>query len=341
MNSRTLLVRFAARVVLLIATVAAVTFPIRAATPWQLAEAMDIPTNAILTASFTHLANASAAETARDWGTLSPTNGTNFAVLSTGRAVDQNSVGYVSPQPGTQFANTGPNPAAGQTTTGPECQTPITEAANGNDYTALSVVLVAPTNAVGLSLTFRFYSSEYPESLCTQFNDRFAILLNSQAFNGNMAFDDRGQPISVNTVRYSVTNSSDLTGTGMSAGIGGGTEWLTSSAPVTPADTITLKFIIFDAGDRGNDSLALIDNFQWITSTNPPPPATGPTLHIGRAVQLKWASFSNQLYQVQWAPILDSNAWNNLGDPVTGNGATNTVFDSAEPGSRYYRIVRP
>ncbi|HRZ79243.1 MAG TPA: hypothetical protein P5044_04480, partial [bacterium] len=54
-------------------------------------------------------------------------------------------------------------------------------------------------------------------------------------------------------------------------GYGGGTKWLTTTAPVVPGETITLKFAIWDTGDTQVDSLVLIDNFRWNleTSTGP------------------------------------------------------------------------
>jgi hypothetical protein len=54
-----------------------------------------------------------------------------------------------------------------------------------------------------------------------------------------------------------------LQGTGYEGGIGGGTGWLTTTSPVTPGETITLRFMIFDEGDHILDSVVLIDNFRW------------------------------------------------------------------------------
>jgi hypothetical protein len=46
--------------------------------------------------------------------------------------------------------------------------------------------------------------------------------------------------------------------------VGGSTGWLTTTAPVTPGDTLKLRFAIFDEGDGIYDSSVLIDNFQWL-----------------------------------------------------------------------------
>lgn len=128
-----------------------------AATALQMAQAMDIPTNTIVSATFTQLANAEAANLAVDWGTRPPQKGTNLAVLSTGKALDANSPGYVAPSPGTIFSTSHPNPVAGQTTCGG------TEGVTAYDYSELTITLKAPSNAVAFSLKFNFYTVEYPE----------------------------------------------------------------------------------------------------------------------------------------------------------------------------------
>ena len=53
--------------------------------------------------------------------------------------------------------------------------------------------------------------------------------------------------------------------------IGGATGWLTTTAPVSPGEIITLTFMIFDSGDRLWDSIVLIDNFKWQASTTAQP----------------------------------------------------------------------
>jgi hypothetical protein len=43
----------------------------------------------------------------------------------------------------------------------------------------------------------------------------------------------------------------------------GGTGWLTTTAPVTGGQEITLHFTVWDSGDGALDSTVLLDNFQW------------------------------------------------------------------------------
>src|SRR5205823_2665556 len=167
----------------------------------------------------------------------------------------------------------------------------------------------------------------------TIYNDRFTILLASQAFNGNVAFDSRSNAVSVNTAFFANTNGADLSGTGME-NIGAAIGWQTVQSPVIPGETITLKLSIFDGYDGTNDSVAVIDAFDW--TTNPPPPLTA---LIYPAVEIGWGSQTNKNYQVEWASILNSNQWFNLGSPVAGNGSTNYTFDSTRGSpAKFYRV---
>src|SRR5205807_2684704 len=110
-------------------------------------------------------------------------------------------------------------------------------------------------------------------------------LLDSKSFKGNISFDKNMNPITVNAGFFDVCQTSmvcggqktntctkpvtQLNGTGYEMPdfggeiIGGGTGWLTTTSPVTPGETATLRFIIFDEGDHIYDSSVIIDNFQW------------------------------------------------------------------------------
>ncbi len=62
-------------------------------------------------------------------------------------------------------------------------------------------------------------------------------------------------------------------------------------------------------------------------------------LSIKQTIQLSWMSLTNTLYQVQWAPQLNTNHWNNFGSPIAGTGATNNLYDPPEWRQRFYRIL--
>ncbi|WP_437315695.1 choice-of-anchor L domain-containing protein [Sorangium sp. So ce385] len=149
-----------------------------------------------------------------------------------------------------------------------------------NDDIGLEVVLRAPQNATGYEFLFKFYTYEYPEWVCEDFNDQFVALATPAppgSYNGNLSFDGEGRPVSVNIAFFDVCDgcplgSSELVGTGFSPRRDGGTRWLKTRAPVRGGEEISLRFILFDTGDNRFDSTALIDGFRWI--------ATGGTVSV-------------------------------------------------------------
>ena len=131
------------------------------------------------------------------------------------------------------------------------------------DTTTLSLTLTVPPWSSSFSFQFNFMSAEYPEWIGSVYNDFFTATLSSGAYSGNVSFDAAGNPITINNAFFSVTSSSALSGTGFDGGVGGGTGWLTTTAPVVPGETATLVFSIGDVVDGYWDSTVLIDNFQW------------------------------------------------------------------------------
>ncbi len=225
------------------------------------------------------------------FGVLQPRGGQAMALLSNGIAADKSDADFdanVEEDPGTELSvsNSYANPlpalvgAAGCSQSQP---------ATVNDYTELVVKLKAPSNANSFSFDFQFFSAEYPVWVCTEFNDEFLVEMESPGeftTATNITFDSKMNPITINNGLFTVcTNSTtqytmnckspvtDIAGTGYedtSSGllggkdpIGGSTGWLTTTAPVTPNEEVTLHFIIFDEGDHIYDSAVLIDNFQW------------------------------------------------------------------------------
>ena len=263
-------------------------------TPAELANAIDIPSADIQSVSF---ANGSAEflslpnkRTATRWGvTLLPHAGQTFAVLSTGKAAAANDVGFVAPAPGTDFGLTSVNPFPTVSVSNPAC--PGDLSGNVHDSVVLQIELRVPIGATGLRFDHVFLTSEYPESLCSSTNDRFIGYLQTSTSSQNIALDATSNPISVNTAMfrqcvngptgqngvsgsYTICESTvELIGTGMDVprpnnSDGAGTGWLTSVAPVTSGDLITLSVAIMDASDGINDSVVLLDNFQWVYSTS-------------------------------------------------------------------------
>jgi len=252
------------------------------------------------------------APAAKQAGALA-TFGTNVKARQ-GSALGIISSGYAAPQDcaGGNFngsvdcAGTG----AGTAPPGyPKTVTGCTIASNVNNVINVTLQVKVPANAQGFSFDFNFYSGEWPDFVCTTYNDSFVAWLTSTAWKGNgtdynISFDSNKNPINVNNgffqacypagtdcpnmqsaatctlgeselIGTGFDDKQDYCGNGNSTG-GGATGWLTTTAPVTPGETITLQFMVWNTGDDEYDSLALLDNWQWVatqtsvTTTRPP-----------------------------------------------------------------------
>jgi hypothetical protein len=205
--------------------------------------------------------------------------GARMLALSSGTARDASDPGFCSHSCGENGSGSAP-PGFPQPV--PGC--PVGDSVY--DDVGLQLQLRAPTNATGYRFEFKFYSNEYPEWVCDEYNDQFIALvapapMGSQ--NGNISFDSAGNPVSVNIAFFDVCQGCPL-GTGELQGTGfgnaeGGTSWLQTTAPVTGGEEISLRFATWDTGDEAFDSTTLIDNFEWIASggtviigTTPTPP---------------------------------------------------------------------
>jgi hypothetical protein len=158
---------------------------------------------------------------------------------------------------------------------------------NINDDVGLELALRAPSNAVGFRFKFRFYSFEYPEWVCTTFNDQFIALVDPApdgSINGNISFDSLGNPVSVNIAFFTTCEGcpdgvDDMEGTGFDLwGDSGATAWLQSTAPIEGGQEFTIRFAIWDTGDQILDSTALIDDFEWIATGGTPVVETEPII---------------------------------------------------------------
>jgi hypothetical protein len=180
------------------------------------------------------------------------------------------------------------------------------------DVIDVKVQLKVPANAKGFSFDFDFWSGEWPDYVCSTYNDSFIAYLTSAAFQsgtaGNISFDTNGNPLSVdNNFFQSCTagaqtgcqgsttatatcslGTSELAGTGFDDPLqaycgstqstsGGATSWLTSTAPAKPGETLSIEFIIWDTGDWNYDSSVLLDNWVWQPQVVPATPVTQPS----------------------------------------------------------------
>lgn len=236
------------------------------------------------------------------YGQVLPKRGTTLAALSSGTARDEDDPDYAHPQNGyvggqlgnyvagtavsmpADFlaANGGAAPSPCFTCSGNGCTTAF-------DSVALRARLRAPTNSDSFRFFASFYSAEYPESICSKFDDFFVALVDSQASplpaDKNVALD-LGNPISVNTALFRSCayptcdlGASEIVGTGMGGWDGtlldgASTSWIKIESKVVPGETFEIRWMIWDGGDGNVDSLVLLDGFrfQMIGEGFPPGP---------------------------------------------------------------------
>ena len=232
----------------------------------------------VVSSTFTTLSDAKARSIQPKFGPKNlPQLGNRLVALSTGVALPEDATAFVAPQSGTDWGKSSAYPA------GSSCKTPGTEA---HDLVEWKLVLTVPASAHSLDFDFFYLSSEYPEYLASQFSDHLLVLLDSKSMKGNVLFDDTGDCFTATAGLFKVCKGCPL-GDALLAGtgyeqpdssttggeIGGGTGWMTVGAPVTPGETITVRFLLFDEGDGIYDTTVLLDRFRWSGAT-----LTKPTL---------------------------------------------------------------
>lgn len=174
--------------------------------------------------------NATARAIRTKFGDLwTPRQGAKMVMISSGAAKDTNEDSSYEPQPGTDFNTTNTHPLWSP----PRCAAP-SSAPLAEDMTELKIQLKVPQNAKGISFQFNFFSAEYPEWVCTEYNDRFIAILESSALDTsklpqgscvpnsnpaacNVSFDDKGQVVSINNGFFDVCDSA--------SGTSGGQPW--------------------------------------------------------------------------------------------------------------------
>jgi hypothetical protein len=159
----------------------------------------------------------------------------------------------------------------------------IADTSDANDGVALELEIRAPSNAYGFSFDFDFYTYEYPQYVCSRFNDFFVALLDSRhpstPANKDISFDKRGNPVSVNNAFVEVCSPgvaggktfacplgrTELQGTGFDTPANSAaTGWLRTHAQIVPGETFKLRLAVWDMGDEVLDTTVLVDNFQWV-----------------------------------------------------------------------------
>ncbi len=145
---------------------------------------------------------------------IKPQKFNSMAVLSSGHAADANDMDpvFAAFEQGKNHGTTSPPPAdwlaanAGKIPNPPGC--PAQKVPAANDPVMLTLRLRVPTNAKSFAAKMYFFSAEYPEYVCSQYNDFFVALVDSKAAGNppdkNVAVFDDGKtqwPIGVNLVK--------------------------------------------------------------------------------------------------------------------------------------------
>ena len=196
-------------------------------------------------------------------GTMSPTQGSTFALFSTGIA---------GANPVTSYENN-PGDERGSWFSGGQYGYPRDEA-------TLTMTLQVPEYMHYLYYDVQFFSTEYPEYVGTAYNDKFTVTVDSPSMGSTQYVFD------INS-GYFVLDSDDLTGTGFDvyarSGRPGGVDWIDTTPrhpgadagasdlipiggqthPVSPGEEITVTIDIKDVGDNQFDSAAFVDNLMF------------------------------------------------------------------------------
>jgi hypothetical protein len=226
-----------------------------------------------------------------------PTNGSSFAILSSGDVAFLNEG---APQEGIESG-----------TFKEEFPAAELRGSTVDDSTELSILANVPSGANCIALDYRFLSEEYPDFVGSEFNDAFLAELETSSWSmdeegtlsrpSDFATAPDAPPASVNGVGPSAMSPVEAEGTYFNAATG----LVTTKTPITPGSH-QIDLSIFDAGDDQYDSAVFLDNLRFInegastckppsgtqlevqTNPPPPPPATpSNAFTLGSSVKFK------------------------------------------------------
>lgn len=226
-------------------------------------------------------------------GINAPQTGATALAISSGAAREPGDPAYTAVTVDKKYGHGTP---AGYPKESPSCGgSGFGFASGAYDGAALQLKIRVPTNAKSFSYQQNFFTNEFPVFICDDYNDFFVTMMDPKPAglpDGNIAFDQDGNPISVNNSLLQVCSPQNAGGKNFSCPLGNtqlqgtgfenhaATGWLTTKAPVDTVrgKIITLTWAIWDQGDHALDSTALIDDFQWsaepangaVTAPTPP-----------------------------------------------------------------------
>ena len=268
------------------------------------------------------LPNLAQAAIRNDFGVNTPRYGDTFVMLSTGPAADSDDPDWKPWQVGTDMqpgadgtvptswlvANGGVFPSA------PGCPKP--GGSEVNDPVMLTLEIRVPTNASSFSISSYFFSAEYPEYVCSTFNDFFIMLLTSEwagmpanPKDGNLAIytaPNGGQfPVGVNLAQGTGLFRQCLNGTMGCEGA----NTSTSTSCVAQDDLVGTGFEQPGAACDPNSIVG--GGTGWLTTTGNVVP--------GEVVKLRIAIWDTSDASFDSAALIDSFQWK-IDPTVPGTG---------------------
>jgi hypothetical protein len=212
-------------------------------------------------------------------GTQKAPSGNVMLALSTGTARGPNDPGFQSPIDGFDKGYTHPTPP-GQPKVSSVCSASDPKPTEAHDGVALVLKIRVPSTAKSMSFTHQLFTADTGDSMCSQYNDAFVVLMDPKpaGTNGNIVVDNLGDPVGINSASLlractpgtykgiafaCPLGTSSLAGTGFDGK--SATGWLRTTVPVTAGSEITLRFAIWDSGDGILDSTVLIDELAFST----------------------------------------------------------------------------
>ncbi len=233
---------------------------------------------------------------------VSPREGGSLLALSSGTARNPTDPGYQDVNGFDKGASSNYPPGSWPKES-PACPNAMT--GPPQDSAGLRLKIHAPKDAKSISFASNFYTYEFPNYICSTYNDFFVALMDpapADSIDGNISFDTMHNLISVNAGFLTVcatqvasngatfpcmAGPAELAGTGFDGQTNfdqnfnpvegsAATGWLETKAPVAADTEITLEFAIWDSQDHVLDSTVLIDNFKFelgqaTTGTTPIP----------------------------------------------------------------------
>ncbi len=212
-----------------------------------------------------------------------PREGKRMLALSSGTARNKNEPGFVARNFDKGYSSNPPLTFTGES---PACPGVVVPKSSVQDAAAIELELTAPSNVLSLEFSFNFRTYEFPQFICTQYNDFFWANFVQGNTNKNISFDSQMNAISVNAAFLSQcdcppagpgtctappfpmagqpTKMFDCQGTDLLDGsdfdgttnpkptydgwTNAGSGWIITTTPVLPKQNVKLRFAVFDSG---------------------------------------------------------------------------------------------